>query len=1262
MDTNLYEKRERIQNQQINTFIKGMDTDTTDSLISDSQYRMARNLRLTTNENSDDGELHMIEGVSDNIITNYFSDIIATTSIGNCGIILGVKNGEDGWGIYTFDKDLADYPERVFGPCNKFLTEPLSLVTRLENNNIKLYIASKNSSILSINLNHDETEIPKTIDYLGINDNIFVQPLQYVIQQGNGQFKAPVIQYAYRVYKLGGQSSQASPLTKLIQLSNDSIGYLQNDFIQKTINLTINTENIPDYIDYIQIFRISYVENGQQPIIDVVFDEPLRSNFIDIGQSIKTISVSEFTTTTNIQIKPQFIESKNNYLFAANITYDQNETDDLFKNATINYELIHDNYIIDQHNNIISGQYGRSLRRGEPYRYGVVFYTKDGKRTSVQCITDVIEVPDGNPIVKIHETSTSGSNNNIITTNEKYTTYEVERTGIKFTVNIPEEARTKCAGYEIVRCDRSFSDTTNISQGIVGACFYPTPLSGGIGGYSIVSPFMSMFKHTYKAAIGEGDHEVTLNSSINNGITYACPEYVYNTDDFKNNVKSVKNILKLNNVCKYNINSEQANEDGIDVTIVGKVDGTGIRFVENQIRPDLSPSIKTHHSSIQSYDRGIDLSILYPTAKLEGYTDIEHSINDISFIESPEYNSFSDGEDVKIQNAVGVVGNNNIVNWFAPDFYVGGEFDDSSNVTDRFKGDLSNYGKHYISSGKKAVLFDIKSDTTTSYSGGGTSSSGVNYGGHDTDVTTINVETEGFLNITVANLRKTQNNKYGGNSDTAKKSCVFYSYGNYKNWPESQNTDTVDVYDGDCYVSCFEYNSSHWWDSDIYNSNKCPVVYYVPLESSIDLTKTSGDLYSRSTSRFKSLFQDIPVNITGDSITYVQEKNAYLYNNAYSVTPSVISFVPITYTKLSTDSYNTRIYYSEKKQNGESIDSWYQFKSANYLDVDSSFGEITNLRLFKNTLLFWQEHATGILSVNERTILQDANDTNIILGNGDILQRYDYISTLYGMKKDDLCDTQSDQNLYWVDSWYKTLMQYSGGEHVNVLNKIKNVSNYINSIDIVLPKLVWDSKYKEILFNLFRNNSSKKGDSLVYSEVIQAFTAIYDLPFEYTILFPSVIFFIVNNKIYDRKNNFYPNNSINTYGNKITPVVEYVVNNNPIYNKTFDIQTFGGRFYGGGYSEDSSTPYGDKYARNNDALKHLTFTYKTPLKQNSSVTGEKVTNVEYDYKLVIPRDGDNPDWGNRLRGKTMQCKIESDSNNLDFALQYVTTKFRMSWT
>ncbi len=147
--------------------------------------------------------------------------------------------------------------------------------------------------------------------------------------------------------------------------------------------------------------------------------------------------------------------------------------------------------------------------------------------------------------------------------------------------------------------------------------------------------------------------------------------------------------------------------------------------------------------------------------------------------------------------------------------------------------------------------------------------------------------------------------------------------------------------------------------------------------------------------------QDVPCSIRNFS----QEKRAYLYNTAYSITPDILSFTKSEYNSIYSDKYDCRVYYSNLKTNGENTDSWLKFKSANFIDVDTRYGEITQMKLFKDTLVFWQERATGMLSVNERTLIRDANDVNIILGNGDVLQRYDYLTTEYGMKAGDKSDT-----------------------------------------------------------------------------------------------------------------------------------------------------------------------------------------------------------------------------------------------------------------
>jgi len=72
------------------------------------------------------------------------------------------------------------------------------------------------------------------------------------------------------------------------------------------------------------------------------------------------------------------------------------------------------------------------------------------------------------------------------------------------------------------------------------------------------------------------------------------------------------------------------------------------------------------------------------------------------------------------------------------------------------------------------------------------------------------------------------------------------------------------------------------------------------------------------------------------------------------------------------------------------------FKTTDFIDVDTQYGPITALQTFKNKLIFWQEEATGVLSVNERSIVQDINKTNIVLGTGGILDRYDYFTTVFG--------------------------------------------------------------------------------------------------------------------------------------------------------------------------------------------------------------------------------------------------------------------------
>ncbi|MEE3413806.1 MAG: hypothetical protein VZR53_00355 [Prevotella sp.] len=78
-------------NQQINTFMKGMNTDVSDALIDSSQYRYAENLRLVTNTDSNSGELRLIEGTQP--ININFGTLLAFTSVRDMLIAIVKESG-----------------------------------------------------------------------------------------------------------------------------------------------------------------------------------------------------------------------------------------------------------------------------------------------------------------------------------------------------------------------------------------------------------------------------------------------------------------------------------------------------------------------------------------------------------------------------------------------------------------------------------------------------------------------------------------------------------------------------------------------------------------------------------------------------------------------------------------------------------------------------------------------------------------------------------------------------------------------------------------------------------------------------------------------------------------------------------------------------------------------------------------------------------------------------------------------------------------
>jgi hypothetical protein len=99
----------------------------------------------------------------------------------------------------------------------------------------------------------------------------------------------------------------------------------------------------------------------------------------------------------------------------------------------------------------------------------------------------------------------------------------------------------------------------------------------------------------------------------------------------------------------------------------------------------------------------------------------------------------------------------------------------------------------------------------------------------------------------------------------------------------------------------------------------------------------------------------------------------------------------------------------------------------------------------------------------------------------------------------------------------------------------KTVSNFINKSVVENPTLAYDNKYKEIIFS----NIQQK--SLVYNEIVQQFTSVYDITFKHRAE--------VGNKLLLMNDSV-----INKWNEKcnLIPTLVYIVNDKNTFTKVYD--------------------------------------------------------------------------------------------------------------
>ena len=339
----------KIQNEQTNTFSGGMNTDAADHVLSDDQYRDALNLRYVNNKESSSGSLKVIDGFKTIYTTSKDKkeEIIETTQIGQYGIFF---TEDQDYNIYAYRFPLEkkqisnDDIVKIFGPCNDWniyesdenknnrIRNRLSIIGRQERpDNIKLYIADGIHQILIIDVLNDQ---PITsVNDISTNSYESLLPPK-ITDITYGSLKAGKNQYAFQFYSKYKQQTSMSPLSRLINIVNiidggyEFNGANEGNFTNMGVKLKIQIPDDSNY-DLIKIYRVYYQQNSETPDIDLIFDgrfistaENNKKYFYHIdssNNSINKISVDDFNSKFGLYMIPRVIESKDDYLFAAQI-------------------------------------------------------------------------------------------------------------------------------------------------------------------------------------------------------------------------------------------------------------------------------------------------------------------------------------------------------------------------------------------------------------------------------------------------------------------------------------------------------------------------------------------------------------------------------------------------------------------------------------------------------------------------------------------------------------------------------------------------------------------------------------------------------------------------------------------------------------------------------------------------------------------------------------------------------------------------------
>lgn len=1034
------------------------------------------------------------------------------------------------------------------------------------------------------------------------------------------------------------------------------------------------------------------------------FGKNIQWRFITVGDKKPNTDYSDKFNTKKYGFLTLSDENEYNYKIKPKQTINSRQVNGIYRQHNIIHEQDNELY-----NDIFSSSILRSLKRGETYRYGIVLYSADGNKSNVYHIGD-IKVPRMSEF-PIYD------DNFIYSVGLEF----------KVTLDPNIIKQYNIVGYEIVRCKKYDNYTRNLEQCVIAkpvrqdiappyiknnttyynnekySPYYPTGfltsqpcLFYWFTDLSDWNEYKKIYPNTKYARSEDNQNIFQLFST----------SFICQTDEqikrLQNNAKQLellsfiypyKNLDSINKVINTEFNP-------VFTGYVGTVIQDSTDYFKNYLKDVERNYIKINRAYIPctNTDKTYQYIFDYNNLAHELYIDadmpatnfienfIKYDIKTIKNSKNLEWNQcFSEvkkeGDVVKdaikqYSNFVQTVNTESYVNFVCCGKYNGDPGTNSSA--------LFNWGSYTPTDKAWEKYTEYTSVSNTEYIGpaigplsaGGqcficylnnTSNESENPLNYNTCLERPKKQDDNSISKTMVlgtylcNITH-EAQQFSGKLLTQMQYDTYYGFGNYFNISSIGgrfDQDRFCVFDGSTYIAQHRFITAHkFYDFNDFKSNlqSMQVSNNVIMESDIN----PHFMYGPAINNYNTNVQIKPASIEG---VVSQELPAYNYNNIYSDNESSNNIFNAQQLDKQEINFPQRIFYSQIKTNGENVDNWQIFKPADFVDTNSQYGEITDIYTMNDRTYVFQKSAVGKMSINERSIVKDNNDNDIQLGQGTLLKRIDYLDTKYGMRKDDMCITDSENRLFWFDYYNNCICTLNDNNVTNYSDSL-SVTNLLNMYDdIHLPKILYDKTNNELYFGNIRKDSDLY--SIIFNTKYNIATSLYK---DQDTFFTDGFYLLDNyvNKIMNidgYKTHCYSKNNIDIENIYVNPmIVQFVVNNNVNTTKVFDNQQI---------------IYANRRGRNSlvkpDFFNEKNISFMTDLSDTEHYYDDVhtfLTDREGVISYPIPRVGFegktssdiyNEGYGQRLRGKWMVETYSDYNTSKESTINNFITKTRQSY-